>query len=180
MHVTPTSLPDVLILEPPVFADDRGFFLESWNSRVFSEAVGQDVAFVQDNHSRSIAGVLRGLHYQMPQPQGKLVRVVSGAIWDVAVDLRASSPTFKHWVGVDLVAEHHRQLWIPPGFGHGFLTMSPSADVVYKATTYYRPEHDHTIRYNDPDLAIDWPLSNPILSEKDANALALADSVLFP
>lgn len=180
---TQSSLVDVAILEPRVFGDDRGFFFEAWNRRTFAEVTGVDPEFVQDNHSRSVAGVLRGIHYQLePHPQGKLVRVALGRIWDVAVDLRRSSPTLGQWVGVELSAENHRQLWIPPGFGHGFVVLSDIADVLYKATDYYAPDLDRSLRWNDPTLAIDWPLdgAEPVLSAKDAAAPFLEDAEVFP
>lgn len=173
MKVTRTAIADVLVLEPEVFGDDRGFFLESFNQRAFDDAVGQHVEFVQDNHSHSARGVLRGLHYQRPpHAQGKLVSVVSGAIFDVAVDIRDGSPTRGRWVGLELNGVAHHQLWIPPGCAHGFLVLSDSADVLYKATGYYAPEHEAHIRWNDPTLAIGWPTdgTTPRLSKKDASA----------
>jgi dTDP-4-dehydrorhamnose 3,5-epimerase len=180
MKVTPTAIPEVLILEPKVFGDERGFFMESFNARKFAEATGLNVQFVQDNHSRSTKGVLRGLHYQVQQPQGKLVRVVSGAVFDVAVDIRKSSPTFGQWVGVELSAENHRQLWVPAGFAHGFLVLSESADFLYKTTDYYAPEYEHCIRWNDPAINIQWPLTAaPELSAKDAAGGSLSESPLF-
>ncbi len=170
LTVTPTEIPGVLILEPKVFGDSRGFFLESFNQDSFRQATGLDVNFVQDNHSRSRKGVLRGLHYQLPpHAQGKLVRVVSGSVFDVAVDIRRDSPTYGRWVGVSLTAENHRQLWIPPGLAHGFLVTSESADLLYKTTDYYSPTHEQCIAWNDPDLAVAWPLAgHPTLSGKDA------------
>lgn len=169
MNVTRTEIDGVLILEPRVFGDARGFFFESWNRRAFEAAVGGPVEFVQDNHSRSARGVLRGLHYQVVRPQGKLVRVVAGAVWDVAVDIRPGSPTFGRWVGVDLSAENKRQLWVPPGLAHGFVVRSESADFLYKTSDYYFPEHERCIRWDDPTLAIDWRLDGPpVVSEKDA------------
>jgi dTDP-4-dehydrorhamnose 3,5-epimerase len=169
MNVVRTEIADVLILEPKVFEDDRGFFFESFNQRVFEAAVGGPVTFVQDNHSKSKKNVLRGLHYQIEQPQGKLVRAVSGAIWDVAVDIRPKSPTFGRWVGVELTADNKRQLWIPPGLAHGFLVLSETAEVLYKATDYYAPVHERTILWNDPTLGIAWPLKGqPHVSGKDA------------
>jgi len=169
MNVTPTQIPGVLILEPKVFADDRGFFFESFNQRVFEAAVGGPVTFVQDNHSRSKKNVLRGLHHQVEQPQGKLVRVLSGAIWDVAVDIRPHSPTFGRWVGVELSADNKWQIWIPPGLAHGFLVLSEASEVLYKTTDYYAPAHERTIRWDDPTLDIAWPLSGPPqVSDKDA------------
>lgn len=158
MTVTQTSLPGVLIIEPRVFGDSRGFFLESWNARTFAEITGLQRDFVQDNHSRSQKGVLRGLHFQREHTQGKLVRVVSGRVFDVAVDVRRSSPTFGQWTGVELSAENHRQLWIPEGFAHGFLVLSESADFLYKTTDYYHPASDRTLLWNDSAVGIDWPL----------------------
>jgi dTDP-4-dehydrorhamnose 3,5-epimerase len=172
MNVVRTEIADVLILEPKVFEDDRGFFFESFNQRVFEAAVGGPVTFVQDNHSKSKKNVLRGLHYQVEQPQGKLVRAVSGTIYDVAVDIREKSPTFGRWVGVELSADNKRQLWIPPGLAHGFLVVSETAEVLYKATDYYAPAHERTILWNDPTLAIAWPLEGqPQVSGKDAAGL---------
>jgi len=173
MKVTRTAIDDVLVLEPRVFSDVRGFFQESFNARVFQEICGLEVSFVQDNHSRSTRGTLRGLHYQLPPAaQGKLVRCVSGEVFDVAVDLRRSSPTFGRWVGESLSAENHRQLWIPAGFAHGFLVVSDTADFLYKTTSYYAPESERSIRWDDPDLAISWPLHDilPLVSDKDARA----------
>ncbi len=180
--VTATRLPEVRILEPRVFGDTRGFFLESWNQRVFDEAIGQSVHFVQDNHSRSTQGVLRGMHYQLSNPQGKLVRVVSGRVFDVAVDMRRDSPRLGQWTGVELSADNHRMLWIPPGFAHGFLVMSESADFLYKATAYYAPQDEHTLAWDDPDVAIDWPLEAgraPQVSAKDQAGARLADAPLY-
>ena len=169
MIVTATDIDGVLILAPKVFGDSRGFFFESFNQRVFDEAVGRSVTFVQDNHSRSGRNVLRGLHYQVERPQGKLVRVVAGSVLDVAVDIRRESPTFGRWVGVELSAENKRQLWIPPGLAHGFVVRSESADFLYKTTDYWFPEHERCIRWDDPDLAIDWGLTEPpLVSTKDA------------
>lgn len=169
MNVTRTAIDGVLILEPRVFGDARGFFFESWNRRAFEAGVGGPVEFVQDNHSRSTRGVLRGLHYQVVRPQGKLVRVVAGEVFDVAVDIRQGSPTFGRWVGVELSAENKRQLWVPPGLAHGFVVLSESADFLYKTTDYYFPEHERCIRWDDPTLAIDWRLDGPpVVSEKDA------------
>jgi dTDP-4-dehydrorhamnose 3,5-epimerase len=181
MKVVATALPEVLILEPRVFGDERGFFFESYNARVFGEATGLDVAFVQDNHSRSARNVLRGIHYQVVRPQGKLVRVVSGSVFDVAVDLRRSSPTFGRWVGVELSADNHRQMWIPPGYGHGFLVLSPFADFLYKTTDYWIAEYDRAVRWSDPTLAIDWPLAGaePVFSTKDAAAPGLQAAETF-
>lgn len=169
MNVTRTDIDGVLILAPRVFGDARGFFFESWNRRAFEAAVGGPVEFVQDNHSRSTRGVLRGLHYQVVRPQGKLVRVVVGAVFDVAVDIRPGSPTFGRWVGAELSAENKRQLWIPPGLAHGFVVRSESAEVLYKTTDYWCAEHERCIRWDDPALAIDWGLDGPpVVSEKDA------------
>ena len=172
MHVIPTALAGVLVLEPRGFGDDRGFFMESYNRRSFAQATGLDIDFVQDNHSRSRRGVLRGLHYQLRQPQGKLVRVTHGAVFDVAVDIRRGSPTFGRWVGVELSADNHRQLWVPPGLAHGFVVLSDSADFLYKTTDYYAPEHERSIAWDDPAIGIDWPLAAhgitaPLLSAKD-------------
>ena len=182
MKVIPTELPDVLIVEPKVFGDARGFFFESYNARAFREATGLDLSFVQDNHSRSARGVLRGIHYQLPPfSQGKLVRVVRGRVWDVAVDLRRQSPSFGRWVGMELSEENQRQLWVPPGFGHGFVTLSESADFLYKTTEYYAPSHDRAVRWDDPGLAIGWPLEGlvPQLSAKDEAAPPLSEAELF-
>ena len=181
MQARPTRLPEVLVLEPRVFEDARGFFFESYNERLFREATGLSVRFVQDNHSRSVKGVLRGLHYQLPpHPQGKLVRVVRGAVFDVAVDIRRGSETFGQWVGVELSAENRRQLWIPAGYAHGFLTLTDEAEVLYKTTDYYAPECDRSIRWDDPEIAIEWPLEGrPILSEKDARAPRLREAEVF-
>jgi len=180
MRALGTGIPDVLIIEPRVFGDERGFFFESYNARDFAQATGLDVSFVQDNHSRSARGVLRGLHYQIRQPQGKLVRVVAGEVWDVAVDLRRASPTFGQWVGVTLSAANHRQLWIPAGFAHGFVVLSETAEFLYKTTDYYAPEHERCIAWNDPTLAIPWPLEDePSLSAKDMKGQMLADAETF-
>lgn len=180
MKVAPTAIPEVLILEPQLFTDDRGFFMESFNARAFAKAVGCDVAFVQDNHSRSRRGVLRGLHYQIVQPQGKLVRAATGRVYDVAVDLRKSSATFGRWAGAELSAENRRQLWIPAGFAHGFIVLSDSADFLYKTTDYYAPQHERTVAWNDPDLAIDWPAEvTPVLSAKDAAGAAFHQAEVF-
>ena len=171
MNVIPTAIPDVLILEPKVFGDSRGFFFESFNAQVFREATGVTAHFVQDNHSRSARGVLRGLHYQIEQPQGKLVRCTQGEVFDVAVDIRLDSPTFGTWFGAILSEENKRQMWIPPGLAHGFLVVSESADFLYKTTEYYAPQYERAILWNDPDLAIVWPLNcRPLLSVKDAAA----------
>lgn len=177
-QVTPTAIPDVLILEPKVFGDARGFFFESYNENDFKQATGLDVKFVQDNHSRSSKGVLRGLHYQLPpHAQGKLVRCVRGAVFDVAVDIRKSSPTFGQWAGVELSEDNHRQFWIPPGFAHGFLTLSDTADFLYKTTACYAPSHDRGIAWNDPAVGIQWPELGmaPLLSGKDQATRRLAD-----
>ncbi|NJO42834.1 MAG: dTDP-4-dehydrorhamnose 3,5-epimerase [Cyanobacteria bacterium CRU_2_1] len=168
MNSIPTEIPDVLIIEPHVFGDDRGFFFESYNEQTFNEKAGLTIRFVQDNHSRSAKNVLRGLHYQIQHAQGKLVRVVSGAIFDVAVDIRKSSPTFGQWVSCELSAQNKRQLWIPAGFAHGFLALEDGTEVLYKATDYYAPAHERSILWNDPDLAIGWDLTEtPIISGKD-------------
>ena len=176
MKATRLAIPEVVLIEPKVFGDARGFFFESYNQRAFNEATGTDFQFVQDNHSRSAKGVLRGLHYQLRQPQGKLVRVVQGAVFDVAVDIRKSSPTFGQWVGVELSADNHRQFWVPPGFAHGFLVLSESAEFLYKTTDYYAPQHERCIAWNDPQLAIAWPDIGmaPLLSAKDAKGMALS------
>lgn len=181
MKVIPTALPEVLILEPKVFGDDRGFFFESHNRKTFAADTGLDLEFVQDNHSRSVRGVLRGLHYQLFKPQGKLVRAVTGTVWDVAVDLRKSSPRFGQWVGVELSADNKRQLWVPPGFGHGFVVLSDSADFLYKTTDYWYPEHERAVVWNDPQLAIAWPLgaTTPQLAAKDAAAPRLAQAEVY-
>lgn len=181
MNIIATAIPDVLIIEPKVFGDSRGFFLESFNARDFAEATGIQAQFVQDNHSRSQRGVLCGLHYQIDNPQGKLVRVTQGAVLDVAVDIRRSSPTFGRWVATRLNADDHRQFWIPPGFAHGFLVLSESADFLYKTTDYYNPSAERSIRWDDPDLAIDWGLqAPPLLSAKDQAGAWLANADLFP
>ena len=180
MKVVRTAIPDVVVLEPKVFGDARGFFLETWNARAFAIA-GIRAEFVQDNHSRSTRNVLRGLHYQLRQPQGKLVRVILGEVFDVAVDLRRSSPTFGRWVGEKLSAENRRMVWIPAGFAHGFLVVSDVAEFLYKATDYYAPEHERSIAWNDPDLAIEWPLSSaPVLSAKDVAGVRLRDAEVYP
>lgn len=180
MNVIKTEIPDVLILEPQVFGDERGFFMESFNQRRWEELTGLQRAFVQDNHSRSQKGVLRGLHYQTEQTQGKLVRVVAGEVYDVAVDLRKSSSTFGKWVGCSLSEENKRQFWIPEGFAHGFLVLTETADFLYKTTDYYAPEYEQCIRWDDSDLAIDWPLDvPPNLSGKDAAGLAFKDAPCF-
>jgi len=185
MKITPTALPDVLMIEPQVFGDARGFFIESWNEARFNAAVDQQVRFVQDNHSRSARGVLRGMHYQLPpHAQGKLVRVVNGAVFDVAVDLRSASPTFGRWSGTELSAENQRQLWIPPGFAHGFLVLSETADFLYKTSGAYAPECEGALRWDDPTVGIQWPLERlqgqaPQLSAKDVVAPLLADAKRF-
>ena len=181
MRARPLDISDVVLVEPQVYQDERGFFLEAWNRQRLAEALGEDVEFVQDNHSRSTRKVLRGLHYQVPpHTQGKLVRVTSGAVWDVAVDIRATSPTFGKWVGVELTADNHLQLWIPSGFAHGFIALSGVADVLYKASGYYSADHDRSIRWDDPDIGIAWPLDGePILSHKDAGAPYLRDAEVF-
>lgn len=180
MQVHTTAIPDVLIIEPKVFGDDRGFFFESFNARRFEELTGVKTDFVQDNHSKSAKGVLRGLHYQIQNPQGKLVRVVSGEVFDVAVDMRKSSPTFGNWVGVHLSGQNHRQLWVPAGFAHGFVVLSESAEFLYKTTDYYSPEFERSIVWNDPTLAIEWPLDGtPSLSAKDAKGSAFLDAETF-
>jgi dTDP-4-dehydrorhamnose 3,5-epimerase len=180
MKVVPTAIPDVLIFEPRVFGDERGFFLESWNAREFDSAVGVKVQFVQDNHSHSRHGILRGLHYQIKQPQGKLVRVARGRVFDAVVDLRKSSATFGRWVGAELSEDNHRQFWIPPGFAHGFLVLSESADFIYKATDYYAPEHERCLIWNDSTVGINWPVNmEPILSAKDRAGLPLRDVEVF-
>jgi dTDP-4-dehydrorhamnose 3,5-epimerase len=180
MKITPTALPDVKLVEPRVFGDDRGFFLESWNRRAFA-AAGLDADFVQDNHSLSGQGVLRGLHYQIAHPQGKLVRVIEGTVFDVAVDLRRSSPNFGRHVGLELSASGKQMLWIPPGFAHGFVVLSAVAQFLYKATDYWYPEHERTLLWNDPALGIAWPQAGPpLLAAKDAAGRRLADSELFP
>ncbi len=178
--VTPTAIPDLLILEPKVFGDSRGFFFESFNAKNFAQATGLNVNFVQDNHSRSSKGVLRGLHYQVQQTQGKLVHVTQGAVFDVAVDIRKSSPTFGKWVGCELSDSNHRQLWIPPGFAHGFMVLSESADFLYKTTDYYAPAHERCIAWDDSSIGIKWPVGiTPLLSAKDQQGLALAEAEVF-
>ena len=180
MKATPQSIPEVILFEPKVFGDERGFFFESFNHARFEEAVGRPVRFVQDNHSKSIKGVLRGLHYQLQQPQGKLVRVVQGEVFDVAVDIRRSSPTFGKWVGAHLTAENKHQLWVPEGFAHGFVVLSDSAEFLYKTTDYYAPAHERSILWNDPDLRIQWPISSdPTLSSKDSNATRLNQADVY-
>ncbi len=180
MQVIETAIPEVLIIEPKVFGDARGFFMESFNARAFRAATGVEADFVQDNHSRSVHGVLRGLHYQIRQAQGKLVRAVRGTVFDVAVDLRKSSPTFGKWAGVVLSEESHRMFWVPPGFAHGFVVLSESADFLYKATDYYAPEHERCLRWDDPAVGVEWPLdSEPLLSDKDRQGRLLADCEVY-
>lgn len=180
MHIQPMAIPDVVLITPTVHQDERGLFMESFNQRHFEQAIKPNVSFVQDNHTQSKAGVLRGLHYQINQPQGKLIRVVQGRIYDVVVDLRRSSATFKQWLGYELTAESQQQLWIPAGFAHGFLTLSQSAEVLYKTSHYYAPDHERCIRWDDPELAIHWPMTvAPILSVKDQQGCAFARAELF-
>ncbi|MBH3412038.1 dTDP-4-dehydrorhamnose 3,5-epimerase [Pseudomonas putida] len=180
MKATPLAIPDVVLFEPKVFGDERGFFYESFNQKVFEEVVGKPVTFVQDNHSRSVKGVLRGLHYQIKHAQGKLVRVTHGEVFDVAVDLRKSSPTFGKWVGAHLSATNRNQLWIPEGFAHGFVVLSESAEFLYKTTDYWAPEHERSLAWNDPTVAIQWPhIDAPTLSAKDAVAVLLQDAEVF-
>ena len=180
MNIIETALPGVLIIEPRVFGDARGFFMETWNAAGFA-AAGLDLTFVQDNHSRSQKGVLRGLHFQNPGPQGKLVRVTKGAVFDVAVDLRASSPTFGQWTGVELSSENKRMFWVPEGFAHGFLTLEDDTDFLYKCTAPYAPQSEYTLAWDDPAVGITWPElgTDPLISEKDARGLALADVPVF-
>ena len=181
MKVISTDIDGLLVVEPNVFGDDRGFFFESFNARRFAELTGVDAEFVQDNHSRSAKNVLRGLHYQIEQAQGKLVRVTAGSVFDVAVDLRKSSPTFGKWFGIELSAENKRQLWIPPGFAHGFLVTSDAAEFLYKTTDYYAPQHERAILWNDPAIGIEWPLQgDPLLSGKDQKGALLAEADVFP
>ena len=180
MKTTPLAIPDVILIEPKVFGDDRGFFFESFNQAKFEAAIGRPAAFVQDNHSRSVKNVLRGLHYQIQQPQGKLVRVVQGEVFDVAVDIRKSSPTFGQWVGEILSAENKRQLWVPEGFAHGFVVLSDTAEFLYKTTDYYAPEHERCIAWNDSAIAIQWPFDRvPALSPKDQQGQSLAQAEHF-
>ena len=180
MRVTPTAIADVLVIEPRVFADERGFFFESFNRRDFAQATGIDAEFVQDNHSRSVRNTLRGLHYQIQRAQGKLVRVVAGELFDVAVDLRRNSPSFGNWVGNRLSAENKRMLWIPAGFAHGFVVLSETADFLYKTTDYWAPQHERTLLWNDPELGIAWPLAGePILAPKDQAGKRLAEAEIF-
>ena len=180
MNIVPTTIPGPLIIEPRVFGDARGFFMETWNAAGFA-AAGLDMTFVQDNHSRSQKGVLRGLHFQNPGPQGKLVRVTRGAVFDVAVDLRESSPHFGQWVGVELSAENQRMFWVPEGFAHGFLTLEDDTDFLYKCTAPYAPQSEHTLAWDDPAVGVEWPVTglDPIISDKDARGLALADVPVF-
>jgi dTDP-4-dehydrorhamnose 3,5-epimerase len=179
--VIPTAIPDVLVLEPSVFGDDRGYFFESYNARDFQEATGSQVEFVQDNHSMSEKGVLRGLHFQIRHPQGKLLRVLSGSVFDVAVDLRRSSATFGRWAGALLSADNRRQLWIPPGFAHGFLALSDKTEVLYKTTDYWYPEYERTLSWKDPSLGIDWPIDDePRVAAKDVNGKLLEEVEVFP
>ncbi|MEN8199578.1 MAG: dTDP-4-dehydrorhamnose 3,5-epimerase [Thermodesulfobacteriota bacterium] len=177
MKITPTAIPDVLLIEPKIFGDDRGFFYESYNEREWLEKTGLETRFVQANHSRSCRNVLRGIHYQIKQPQGKLVRVVAGEVFDVAVDLRRSSPTFGQWVGEYISADNKRSFWVPEGFGHGFLVVSEAAEFLYRTTDFYAPEHERCIAWNDPQIGIEWPLAgDPILSEKDAAGALFANA----
>jgi dTDP-4-dehydrorhamnose 3,5-epimerase len=180
MHYTRLAIPEVILFEPKVFGDERGFFMESFNQQVFELAVGKSVNFVQDNHSKSSKNVLRGLHYQIKNPQGKLVRVTQGKVFDVAVDIRKSSPTFGKWVGEILSAENKKQLWVPEGFAHGFVTMSETAEFLYKTTNYYSPENERCIFWGDRDIAVEWPCAEPLkLSEKDKKGLSIADADVF-
>jgi len=180
LKITPTAIPDVLVIEPKVFGDERGFFFESFNQAKFESFIGRQVNFVQDNHSKSVKNVLRGLHYQIQQPQGKLVRVVQGEVFDVAVDIRKSSPTFGKWVGEVLSAENKKQLWVPEGFAHGFVVLSETAEFLYKTTDYYAPEYERSIVWNDPSIDIKWPINGePILSVKDQQAKTLATAEHF-
>ena len=181
MNVIQTALPGVLVIEPVVRSDARGFFVEVWHEERYRSA-GIDLSFVQDNHSRSVRGTLRGMHYQIQHPQGKLVRVAAGEVFDVAVDLRRSSPTFGRWVGTVLSGENHRQIWIPPGFAHGFYVMSDSADLLYKCTDLYAPQHDRTLKWDDPEVAIEWPVAGtaPLLSPKDEAGVPLRDAEVYP
>lgn len=183
MKLIPTAIPEVILFEPTLHGDHRGFFMETWRESHFAD-IAPGLRFVQDNHSKSGKGILRGLHYQLTQPQGKLVRVIAGEIYDVAVDMRRTSPTFGKWVGVTLSADNHRQLWVPPGFAHGFLVTSDSAEMVYKCTDYYAPQDEHSLRWNDPALGIDWPLAalgmpEPVLSPKDRDGRLFADALVY-
>ncbi|MBC3810591.1 MULTISPECIES: dTDP-4-dehydrorhamnose 3,5-epimerase [Undibacterium] len=180
MKAIPTNLPEVMIIEPKVFGDERGFFFESFNAKKFAELTGVDVEFVQDNHSLSAKNILRGLHYQIKQAQGKLVRVVTGEVFDVAVDIRKSSPRFGQWTGVVLSAENQRQLWIPPGFAHGFVVLSDKAEFLYKTTDYWAPEYERSLQWNDPAIGIEWPIQGePVMSAKDQQGKLLADAEVF-
>lgn len=179
MKVIKTTIPDLFIFEPKVFDDGRGFFFESFNHVKFEEAIGRKINFVQDNHSKSSKGVLRGLHYQIQQPQGKLVRVIQGEVFDVVVDIRKSSPTFGKWMGIALSAENKKQLWVPEGFAHGFVTLSENAEFIYKTTDYYAPTLERTISWNDPDIGISWPCYSPSLSSKDKHGITLKEADLF-
>jgi len=181
MNFTRLEIPDVVLIEPKVFGDDRGFFYESFNRKVFAQGTGVDPDFVQDNHSRSSRGVLRGLHYQIQQAQGKLVRVVQGRVFDVAVDLRRTAPTFGKWVGAELSGENKHMLWVPPGFAHGFVTLSDTAEFLYKTTDYYAPAHERSLLWSDPQIGIRWPIDfEPVLAKKDAAGLLLRDAEVFP
>ena len=181
MNFTRLAIPEVVLIEPKVFGDERGFFYESFSRKLFAAGTGVDFDFVQDNHSRSSRGVLRGLHYQIQQAQGKLVRVVQGRVFDVAVDLRRSAPSFGQWVGVELSADNKHMLWVPPGFAHGFLTLSDTAEFVYKTTDYYAPAHERSLLWNDPQIGIRWPLDGePVLAKKDAAGLPLRDAEVYP
>ncbi|MCX7073693.1 MAG: dTDP-4-dehydrorhamnose 3,5-epimerase [Methylococcales bacterium] len=179
MNLITTPISDLLIFEPKVFGDARGFFLESFNQKIFQSLTGLDINFVQDNHSRSSKNVLRGLHYQIQNPQGKLVRVVNGNVFDVAVDLRKSSPTFGKWHGIELSGENHRQFWVPAGFAHGFVVLSETADFLYKTTDYYTPKFERCLRWNDKEVGVEWNVSKPILSVKDEQGLSLYDAEVF-
>ena len=180
MQATRLAIPEVVLIEPKVFGDARGFFFESFNQHAFNEATATDHQFVQDNHSRSVRGVLRGLHYQLRQPQGKLVRVARGRVWDVAVDIRRGSPSFGQWVGAELSEDNQRQLWVPPGFAHGFVVLSDSADFLYKTTDYYAPEHERSLAWNDPTVGVEWSLQgSPLLSPKDIAGKPLAECEVF-
>jgi dTDP-4-dehydrorhamnose 3,5-epimerase len=181
MNFTRMAIPDLVLIEPRVFGDDRGFFYESFNRKAFAEGIGSDPEFVQDNHSRSVRGVLRGLHYQVQQAQGKLVRVVQGRVYDVAVDLRRASPHFGKWVGVELSADNKRMFWVPAGFAHGFVVLSDTAEFLYKTTDYYAPAHERSILWNDPQIGIEWPIDfEPTLSKKDAVGSLLRDAEVYP
>ncbi len=180
MNIIKTKIPDLLIIEPKVFGDERGFFFESYNKQKFHQLTGLELDFIQDNHSKSAKNVLRGMHYQIKQPQGKLVRAVQGEVFDVAVDIRKNSPTFGQWVGVHLSAENKKQFWVPAGFAHGFVVLSETAEFLYKTTDYYAPEHERSIKWDDPQIGIDWPIEGaPALSEKDKAALPLSKAELF-